>query len=53
MILVSGNTGKYYDQDVREPAAGYKDLDSKIENITKPLDKSTKSNVCRECGYDM
>jgi hypothetical protein len=45
MILVSGNTVEYYDQDDKEPAACYKDLDSKIENITTSLDKAWCKNL--------
>jgi hypothetical protein len=45
MIPVSGNTGKYYDQDDKERAACYKDLNLKIENITKPLDKAWSKNL--------
>jgi len=41
----NGNTGRYYDQDDKEPAACYKELDSKIENITKPLDKAWSKNL--------
>jgi hypothetical protein len=52
MILVSGNTGKYYDQDDKEPAACYKDLDSKIENITKTLDKAWSKNLRNEMSVE-
>lgn len=49
MILVSGNTGKYYDQDA---AAFYKDLDSKIDNITKPLNKAWSKNLRNQMSVE-
>lgn len=45
MILENRNRSKYYHEDEKEPTVFYEQLDSKIDNITKPLEKTWSKNL--------